>query len=128
MRDFKQWLSTMKDSVATWTYYTDFNKVYENVSKIKVELNILNSFAPFGIGLNLPSFKISNFPVSKFNFMKGGKHLNYMNWSTGGKIVYFNFDQSILGLETITLYGKMTLNVYNNRKSVQIIVEKIEKI
>ncbi len=43
MRDFKQWLSTMKDSVATWTYYTDFNKVYENVSKIKVELNILNS-------------------------------------------------------------------------------------
>ena len=33
----------MKDSIATWTYYTDFNKVYENVQKIKVELNILNS-------------------------------------------------------------------------------------
>ena len=42
-RDFNAWLSTMKDSVATWTYYTDFNKVYENVQKIKVELNILNS-------------------------------------------------------------------------------------
>ena len=42
-RDFEQWLSTMKDSIATWTYYTDFNKVYENVQKIKVELNILNS-------------------------------------------------------------------------------------
>ena len=42
-RDFNQWLSTMKDSVATWTYYTDFEKVYENVQKIKVELNILNS-------------------------------------------------------------------------------------
>lgn len=42
-RDFNTWLSTMKDSVATWTYYTDFEKVYENVQKIKVELNILNS-------------------------------------------------------------------------------------
>ena len=42
-RDFNQWLSTMKDSVASWTYYTDFGKVYENVQKIKVELNILNS-------------------------------------------------------------------------------------
>lgn len=42
-RDFNNWLSTMKDSIATWTYYTDFDKVYENVQKIKVELNILNS-------------------------------------------------------------------------------------
>ena len=33
----------MKDSIATWTYYTDFPKVYENVSKLKIELNILNS-------------------------------------------------------------------------------------
>lgn len=42
-RDFNNWLSTMKDSIATWTYYTDFEKVYENVQKVKVELNILNS-------------------------------------------------------------------------------------
>lgn len=42
-RNFDEWLLTMKDSVASWTYYTDFRKVYENVSKIKIELNILNS-------------------------------------------------------------------------------------
>ncbi len=42
-RNFDLWLSTMKDNVASWTYYTDFDKVYENVNKIKVELNILNS-------------------------------------------------------------------------------------
>lgn len=42
-RDFEKWLSTMKDSIANWSYYTDFPKVYENVNKIKVELNILNS-------------------------------------------------------------------------------------
>ncbi len=42
-RDFNHWLSTMKDSIATWSYYTDFEKVYKNVDGIKVELNILNS-------------------------------------------------------------------------------------
>ncbi len=42
-RNFNQWLSTFKDNIATWTYYTDFNKVYSNVDNIKVELNILNS-------------------------------------------------------------------------------------
>jgi len=43
MRDFSKWLSTMKDSIATWEYYTDFQKVYGNVEVIKIELNILNS-------------------------------------------------------------------------------------
>ena len=33
----------MKDSIATWNYYTDFDKVYSNVQNIKVELNILNT-------------------------------------------------------------------------------------
>jgi type II restriction enzyme len=42
-RNFEEWLKTMKDSIATWTYYTDFAKVYDNVQKDKIELNILNS-------------------------------------------------------------------------------------
>ena len=42
-KDFNEWLSTMKDSIASWKYYTDFDKVYKNVDSIKVELNILNS-------------------------------------------------------------------------------------
>lgn len=42
-RNFEAWLLTMKDSIATWNYYTDFTKVYENVAKLKIELNILNS-------------------------------------------------------------------------------------
>lgn len=25
-RDFDKWLSTMNDSIATWKYYTDFEK------------------------------------------------------------------------------------------------------
>ncbi len=42
-RNFNEWLSTMRDSIATWRYYTDFEKVYSNVESIKVELHILNS-------------------------------------------------------------------------------------
>lgn len=42
-RNFNEWLSTMKDSIATWKYYIDFEKVYSNIESIKVELHILNS-------------------------------------------------------------------------------------
>lgn len=42
-RDFKEWLATFTDSIATYEYYTDFSVVYKNIDKIKVELNILNS-------------------------------------------------------------------------------------
>ena len=42
-RNFENWFSSMRDTIATWTYYTDFPKVYRNVDSIKVELNILNS-------------------------------------------------------------------------------------
>ncbi len=42
MRNFETWMSTFKDNIATWRYYTDFDKVIRNVDKIKDELNILN--------------------------------------------------------------------------------------
>lgn len=43
MRNFNEWLNTFRDSIATYTYYVDFNTVYKNADSIKVELNILNS-------------------------------------------------------------------------------------
>lgn len=43
MRDFNEWLSTFKGSIADYGYYIDFPKVHRNVDAIKVELNILNS-------------------------------------------------------------------------------------
>lgn len=42
-RNFTEWLSTFRDSIATYSYYIDFEKVYGNVENIKIELNILNS-------------------------------------------------------------------------------------
>ena len=42
-RNFNKRHETFSDNIATWDYYTDFQKVYKNVDSIKVELNILNS-------------------------------------------------------------------------------------
>ena len=42
-RDFDKWLSKFKKSISNYTYYVDFEKIYKNVDKVKVELNILNS-------------------------------------------------------------------------------------
>lgn len=42
-RDFKTWFSSFTDTIASYDYYVDFKKVFANVGKLKVELNILNS-------------------------------------------------------------------------------------
>lgn len=42
-RNFNDWLSKFKASISDYTYYVDFEKIYKNVDKVKVELNILNS-------------------------------------------------------------------------------------
>ncbi len=42
-RDFNEWLSTFRESIADYKYYVDFNNVYKNLEEFKIELNILNS-------------------------------------------------------------------------------------
>lgn len=41
-RNFNEWLNTFRENLATWRYYTDFEKVYANADAIKDELNLLN--------------------------------------------------------------------------------------
>lgn len=43
MRDFNKWLLTFTNYLRTYDYYVDFEKVYRNANKYKVELNILSS-------------------------------------------------------------------------------------
>lgn len=43
MRDFDIWLSGFRPSIADYSYYVDFNKVFRNVDAIRIPLNILNS-------------------------------------------------------------------------------------
>jgi len=42
-RNFNDWLAEFRESISNYDYYVDFSKIYRNVDKIKVELNILNS-------------------------------------------------------------------------------------
>lgn len=42
-RDFMAWLFGFRKSIADYGYYINFDKVYQNVENIKIELNILNS-------------------------------------------------------------------------------------
>ena len=42
-RDFHTWLGTMRTSIYGYKSYVDFPKIYQNVEKMKVELNIMNS-------------------------------------------------------------------------------------
>ena len=39
---FKYLVETLKESIFTWDYFVDFEKVRENVVKIEKELNLLN--------------------------------------------------------------------------------------
>ncbi|WP_068449337.1 type II restriction endonuclease [Caviibacter abscessus] len=42
-RNFNDWLSNFKESIASYNYYIDFKKVYKNIENIKIELSILNT-------------------------------------------------------------------------------------
>lgn len=42
-RNFNNWLSNFRESIADYNYYIDFPKIYRNIEAIKIELNILNS-------------------------------------------------------------------------------------
>lgn len=42
-RNFNDWIAKFRGSIANYGYYINFDKVYQNVNKIKIELSILNS-------------------------------------------------------------------------------------
>lgn len=42
MKTFKTLKSTFQDSIFTWDYFTDFEKVKQNIRKVEKELNLLN--------------------------------------------------------------------------------------
>ena len=44
-RQFDEWLKTFRETINGYSYYTDFETVYKNSQKYKVEINILNSLS-----------------------------------------------------------------------------------
>ncbi len=41
-RKFEDIIKSLRDSIATYDYYVDFNKVYQNVNRVEMQLNLLN--------------------------------------------------------------------------------------
>ena len=41
-RPFDEIIGNLRESIATYEYYVDFDKVYRNVNKIEMQLNLLN--------------------------------------------------------------------------------------
>ena len=42
-RNFEEWLNKFRASISGYDYYVNYDKVVENVMKLRIELNILNS-------------------------------------------------------------------------------------
>ena len=42
-RNFAEWLLTFTDSIADYKYYIDFETIYKNAEKYKIELNMMNA-------------------------------------------------------------------------------------
>lgn len=42
-RNFNDIISNLKKTIADYDYYVNFDKIYKNIMKYQVELNILNS-------------------------------------------------------------------------------------
>ena len=80
-RNFEEWLETFTDSVATWGYYTDFEKVYKHVNELKIELNILNSL----IGSNNIEYDFRNI-VSKYPETLKCIPINLVDYLTGVEV------------------------------------------
>ncbi len=47
-RDFDRWLGTFRESIATYSYYTDFGKVIANANAIRRQLCLMNSLLGTG--------------------------------------------------------------------------------
>ena len=42
-RNFSEWFSQFRESIADYSYYTDFSKVYSNIASISKELSLINT-------------------------------------------------------------------------------------
>ena len=42
-RNFEKWFRTFTDTIASYQSYVNFDKVYKNANKYRIELNLLNT-------------------------------------------------------------------------------------
>ncbi len=109
MRDFDEWFKTFGDTIATWKYYTDFNKVYQNVEKIKDELNILNGLV--GVDNQELEFRriVEKFPcVIKVLPILIAKREHEIKFNAPGKKYLFNFKNPNYSVDEYVMFMENT--------------------
>jgi len=108
-RDFVNWLSKFRYSIADFTYYIDFEKVFKNVDSIKIELNLLNSLIGSKNIENDFEYLISRYPevlkcipillaVREYEIFAG----------ENGDVKLYTFDKQINTVEEYKIFMKKT--------------------
>lgn len=108
-RNFEEWLSNFDDSIASWSYYTDFDKVYNNANKIKKELNLLNSL--IGSKNIEQDFKelIQEYPkVLKAIPILIAKRNEVIIVKDAAQDYYYNFETMNYSIEEYTMFMRKT--------------------
>ena len=108
-RKFDEWLSGFEDSIASWKYYTDFDKVYNNVNKIKNELNLLNGL--IGSKNIEEEFEalVTEYPnVLKVIPILIAKRESIIIIKDASQDYYYNFKKRNYSLEEYTMFMKKT--------------------
>ena len=108
-RNFVNWLSKFRYSIADFTYYIDFEKVFKNVDSIKIELNLLNSLIGSKNIENDFEYLISRYPevlkcipillaVREYEIFAG----------ENGDVKLYTFDKQINTIEEYKIFMKKT--------------------
>lgn len=108
-RNFEEWLSNFDDSIASWSYYTDFDKVYNNANKIKKELNLLNSL--IGSKNIEQDFKelVQEYPkVLKAIPILIAKRNDVIIVKDAAQDYYYNFESMNYSIEEYTMFMRKT--------------------
>lgn len=108
-RNFEEWLSNFDDSIASWGYYTGFDKVYNNANKIKKELNLLNSL--IGSKSIEQDFKelVQEYPkVLKAIPILIAKRNDVIIVKDAAQDYYYNFETMNYSIEEYTMFMRET--------------------
>ena len=103
----------------------DLKKKYVNLDLSELTLNyyeIYKELSPFGEGRMKPSFLIEGLNISEISKYVYNKHIIY-KLNREATILIFNFDPEILKASFINVIGHLSLNEFNNIKSIQFIVD-----
>lgn len=79
-------------------------------------LDILNSFRPFGMNFDKPKFILKDVPSRTLNFSKDNNHILF-NINNNSKFIYFNYPKELLLNSSNDFIGYIEKNFFRNKIS-----------